>query len=1334
MAMSSQWWTPGMGRKMTGIVTGALLWGAAVVALPAILVSPHEAHAQDWEVQADDERQQRVITRYREMLEEDPVEGLALERLLGHVGRGPGLDSLIEDYEQRLESNPESVNLRLVLGHLLKARGDYEQAFEQYDRARELAPQNSLTWLSRGSVSLLLGQHSAAMDDFEEALDRESSRQRRQELLQKLGELSFSQREFEQGKEFFERLLQGSPPEEEYLRNEYVRLLVQYRQFDEALDQYDRLLQMVAGDPRRRATTLADKAEVLQMQGDWDGAVETYEEVLQSVQADHWLAREVRTKLVDIFRQSGRLAEFIETYGSRWRRGDRAQQMAVADVYTEMGRLEEALELYRQIAARSRRAVEPREKIVGLLERLDRDEEVPAAYRDLMRAAPDNHRHGLALADYYMRLGDRDEAADLLDELRRDFWNQSYALLDLAEAFARWDFDDQAQRSFERVLAREADDSAVVIDVGDYFFDHGHRNRALEIWRTLPESNLGYREGSRRMAELLVERGVMSEGITVFERLIEESPDDERLLRSMAQALERARRWESALERWQQLLALTDTARQEREARSRIVRIYERQQQLRAQMAQWQEAFDDADTGSDEAIAAGFLLAEAHIRLREVSAAEQVLTTLSERQDLEHQDRSTALLLLEQAFVRSERYDEAIAVLDDLATHDPEMRSEALRRQSDHAMAARADDAAVEYAQQLLEANPDDARGQTRLGDVYRQVGRLEQAVQHYETAVDIDPRAYEVLLKLGTLRMTLGRTSEAEQALMAVVKDAPEDHLVRDAGQAMLDLARRQNRLDALESQWAALANRVPVRAIHAELLFDLYDRLAGPLILRAYHGGARIQEESRLRLYELGGRAASMLVEQLRRDDQVSRMRALRMVAEMEVDLATNQVRRLLTAEEEQLQSMALAVAAGFQDPSFVEPLAQVLEGGGATQRQLALWALGHIDDDQARQILVELVANSPAGWEFDLALFGLGALQSDSEVDVVRRAVEELSGARPIINGERAALVLRVFERTIQAGQGEQLRSLIGQWASGRQDRTGTQAAITLGAYGDTQAAAMLWSMALSDSSGMARRGEMGLAALVDDTELRPRQWRDEMRFFDWQDADFSVHRLLASARLRPSTHGESTPQDWNDTIAQGLRQALEDEPDQSWTPLIRRMSDGGSRQWWNGERRRQTAQVMLEFADGQGADDEPEAATALAMQIMGNARFEGGDAIDDGDTSSWVLLLAALAEAPTPPQSQAVTPFLERALDHDAAAVRRTALEALAAFADSDGQRWEEPILDALNDPAMAVQIAAVKAVAAHGLHGATPQLAEMEAQARPNLRRALRQAQRALGSP
>lgn len=1296
------------------------------------LVATDEAAAGDWSVDSGDERQQRIIERYRAMLEENPVEGMALNRLLGYVGRGAGLNAMISQYEDRVEASPDRVNLRLVLGHLLKARGDNAEAFTHYDRAVELAPDNSQGWLSRGTVHLLLGDRREAMADFEEALERESNRERRHDIMRELGELSFGQRDFERGMEFFDRLL-ASNPRDQYIRMDYVRLLVQYRQFEEAIEQYDALRPLVAGDTRQLAILLRDKADVYEMKGDHDAALEAYEEAKSMVRSDSWLAREVRNEMVNVFRGAGRLADFIEDYGPRWSRGDVAQQTMVADVYAELGRLEEALEMYEQLARRDQRAVEPREKVIRILERLGRDDEIPAAHRDLMRAAPSDERHAFRLAEFYMRNGDRDNALDVLQDIARRFSNNSYVLLDLADRYADWNFHTEAHELYDLVLQREGDDDAVLIQVGDFYFDRGDRSRAIEIWERLPESQLGQREGSRRMAELMVQRGIMGEGIAAFDRLIEESPEDERMLRAMARALERAGRWDDALQRWFQLKELSQEPRREREARSRIVEIYERNQELPARLRQWSQAFDEEE--AQEAIDAGFFLAEAKYRERDYQGAEEVLLRLQQREGLSEEQQLLALLILERTYVQNDRFADAIEVLSQLKERQPRQREELLNRMADYALEGGLNEGAVEYALRAVESNPDNARAQSKLGDVYRDIGDMESAAGHYQTATDIDPRDHNARLRLAQALEALGRTEEAEDAYMEVVREATENQLIRDAGDRMLVLAHRRGRLDALETQWAPLVFRMPIRDAHAQLMFNLYDRIAGPLLLAVHHGAGAARLQAGQDLRDLGGRAAPLLVEQLQRDDSAARARALRMVAEMHVDLASPQVARLIGDDDERVQQMAIVVAARIGQQRFVEPLQRALEDGSATVRHLATWGLGFIDRDEARQILVEIADTDVDGTGPRLAVLGLSSNPGPSLQQVLGGELQRLLDDPRGIDRDRAALLLTVAANAVAHGEGEEFRPVVTEMAHQRRDRVGSWAAHLLGSYGDEEAAAQAWQLALSGDSTLARRGEHALAELLGERAPMTRAWGEEVRFFDWTDTGFEAEALLqrTSQRWTHSRPNEG-PEAWNDRVEAGLLKVLED-PDgaaavgNALKRIGAQLRDGGrAPSFWQRPRAESFAEIIIRRNGHQSLSERDR----LALEILETGSVEFESDVLDGEDGPLMAILEAVAIAGANLDSRLVEPLIAEAMGRSDPRVRGAALASLKGVSNETvSPEMSTLVVDALQDGDRYVQLAAVRASGHLALSDARETFQGLERDARPALRRAVRQARRAL---
>ena len=75
------------------------------------------AHAQD---EAVDEK---IVMRYKQMLERKPKEGSTFDRLYQLYLEGAGLDQMVIDYQTEVGAKPENPNLQLILGHIYKRFG-----------------------------------------------------------------------------------------------------------------------------------------------------------------------------------------------------------------------------------------------------------------------------------------------------------------------------------------------------------------------------------------------------------------------------------------------------------------------------------------------------------------------------------------------------------------------------------------------------------------------------------------------------------------------------------------------------------------------------------------------------------------------------------------------------------------------------------------------------------------------------------------------------------------------------------------------------------------------------------------------------------------------------------------------------------------------------------------------------------------------------------------------------------------------------------------------------------------------------------------------------------
>lgn len=945
------------------------------------VVPVQDARAQDWSVEGGADRQQEILRRYKEMLEGNPSEGMAFQRVLEYAGRGRGLDQLIEEYRGKVGRQPERANLRLVLGHFLRTRGDYEEALAEYAKAVELSPKLPLAWLSRGKVLMLMGKRSEATADFEQALELEKNRDNQQEILRQLADLSFAQRDFERAEKYFDRLV-ALEPRNEYLRMEYAQALVQYKRFDKAILQYEAVLKLAGGNQSTRATTLRDMADVYAQMGQTDKALDTYNQVLRLVRSDSWLAREVQGLIVNLYRREDRLHEYVDTVAARWSKGSFDELMLLGDMYQEVGRMDEALATYGRAAAKNSRSVDPRIKSIRILERRGDDKAIVAAYEALIRIAPTRYQYQFDLARHLFRMADRTRGVKTLDEIGRRFSREGHVQVQLADQYTRYDMPEKARAIYEKLVRQEPKNEAYILSLGEFYFQAGDREKAVETWKKLIDSELGKAQGNARLGEVLVDRGMVEQGIGYFVKAVELAPNDVRLRRGLAQAYERARRWDPAVEAWMEILARATQPAAAGEARARIIDIYARQNLLRVKMREFAADFEGAPATSEDGVRAGYFLAESHMKLQEIKEAESIYQRILALEREAGKPGSDALLALEKIYTLRGDFEAAIAVLEQLAEALPQLSRDFYHRMADLSLRLDDDQKAVQYASRALEENPDDAAAHARLGDVYLSMHDLEEAAKHYRTALELDGRAYNLYVQLAEIMLKQGDVREAERLYRTVMRQSPDDALVVMTARKAMNLSAARGRLDEIEAELHPLLFRSPPRPVFRNLLIEVYGRMTAPYVEKARYGRGAAREAALRQLGEIAGRAQPVLLDALQDRDVSQRVAALTMLGDMKAAGAASMIGRLVEDPAETLRVPAAIATANIGDSRASDALLRVahdVRGTEAGIREVATWALGYTGGKVVVDGLAKILKSGEAQNQKVLAAISLGRIGS-------------------------------------------------------------------------------------------------------------------------------------------------------------------------------------------------------------------------------------------------------------------------------------------------------------------------------------------------------------------
>lgn len=931
------------------------------------------AQGADWGVDGGADRRAEIIARYRSILDRRPEDGPIFARLLQEVGGGRALEALIDDYGRLRDQSPDVFGYAMMHGHLLRHADRLDEARAAFETAVTISPDDPLGYRALGSVLRALGDRAAAAEAYEASLAHGASDSARQEALRQLADLAFEARDWGAASGYVERLIAVDPGDTS-TRMELADLYVRYERYDEALAQYDGLVAAAGTDTRQRALALVDAGNVLALMGRSDEALQRYRAARRLVDDGYWLTREIDQRVIALYRQDDRLDELIAEFERTWRSPSVAQLALLASLYDETGREQDAIDAYRRALRSAGTSQDVRLALIRLLERRGEMDLVAQEYEALIRVAPTDASYRFRFVEVLRRQGRVDEALRQVDALATRFATTPHVLVDVADAYARLGQDERALATLERLVRIDPTEPNNYVALGEHHFMHGHRSEAERIWRRLLDVIADPAEAHAALGDVFSDHALAEEAIEEFETARALAPDDDVVLRSLAQAYDDGQRPADALAAWTELRARSPQAHTRAEARGAMVRIYGSLGRLEDELTGMRARFDGPPADVEE----GYLLAESLESLDRTSEAEGVW---NEVLGVVPNDLS-ALLALERSYTEGGRISDAIDVLQRIAEAHPDRARETYQRLADLSLRVYDDEAAVRFAQLAVDLNPDNAQAQARLGGVLRQMYRLDDAVVAYRQALTIDPRASQTAFELAEIYLALDRPNEADDLYRAIVDGGADDVQILRAGRRSIQLGQASDSLDTLVGLVEPHLFDEDTGETYLKLLVEIVERITIPLASRAAYGAPDEAAAAAARLEQVGRRSLQPLLAALGSDDVNVRRAALRVLVAQGNRNASASIARLLDNPDAALRLEAALAIARMPDARALEPLTRAATGGGAPIDRLAVWTLARVGDP-AIDALVALASDRRDDSLRALAVYGLGGASDPARV---------------------------------------------------------------------------------------------------------------------------------------------------------------------------------------------------------------------------------------------------------------------------------------------------------------------------------------------------------------
>lgn len=993
----------------------------------ASLSSATMVHAQpaDWGVTRDP-FDKTVIARYKAILAKNPHDASALAKLLEMYRRYRSVDQLKEEYAKGKEDWASLV----VRGRLERATGDEAQALELLGKAVAAKETDAQSWILIGELQKAAGKNKEARAAYDKALSHATSTDMKKKALRSLADLALTTGDNEGANQYFKQFLDLDPKNAQLWMERGDAMLAAGKR-DVALESYTAAEKLLGSDPAKRVEVVSRRGQALEGMGKDDEAVAEYRRAIKLAPKGYYLEIELTGRIIDIYRRKQALPQLLAQYEKEWPEGSRGhfEWNTLGRLYEETGSQDKAIAALKKAVAKAPYELETQRRLIQLLENSGRDDEALAQYEAVVRAAPGEARFQLELAERYWRRGKEKPALETLTRLQARFPNDAGVLSAIADLYQRWGKEDLAIAEYERLAKLEPDDPTHLVTLGEQYYQKGDRKRAIEIWNRLKGN--GKAAGFAKLGEVMAEHNMPTDAEGAFNKAIELDGKNPEFFKGRASLYESQKRYDLALRDWDKVLELTGKKPSDqlarRDARRHIVQVATRVPTKETERRQdWLTRYGK----SPPDIEAGYFLIEYYAKK---NMQPELRATLEKQRTLVPDDYDL-LMDLVKSYRTARKFDEAVALLLELAKKQPARELQVYQEISEIKTEARKDDEAIEWAQKALAKSPTNAAAYERLGERYVEMQRFQEAIEAYEKTVKLDARNSKAAFALAQLYIQTGTPMKATELFRNVLRNDTNEDVISRAGDQAIDLEEMTDTLGELEKVISPLSFMMAHKPVYRRVLVKLYLRYVPRLVERSRHGNDEVKKAARLELDRIGARGLRPLLEALRDEKDVAQQRIAVQVlghlgnkgaAQPLVHMArqeTKGARKLGTLAEtpdREVRVDALVAAGRLGDVGVLDDVLPLMESAESAMREAATFTLGRSGDKKAVPALIKALEDRQPRVQA-LACLGLaqiddarggpaliGVLKDASRVDQVRAACAYAIGARKLSSGVPALL---------------------------------------------------------------------------------------------------------------------------------------------------------------------------------------------------------------------------------------------------------------------------------------------------------------------------------------
>ncbi|MDE0505065.1 MAG: tetratricopeptide repeat protein, partial [Candidatus Poribacteria bacterium] len=696
-------------------------------------------------------RDERIVERYKLMLERKPKEGNTFDRLCQLYLEGAGLEQMIADFEAEIETDPDNANLRLILGHIFKRFGKDEKAIAAYKRAIELVPNDYYPNFALGQAYAALRRHEDAILTLARAVELASvsgaaSIDELIALYKTLGRAHFSRDRIQEATSAWGKIAEIDP-ENVFVRVELAELFREQELYAEAIEQHEAIIRLKEDDPYRVCLSYREIGKIHEEKGDYRNAIQSYDSAITMTTPGNWLRKDVQRRIIRVFASDGNWKGLIAYYLDKLQSTPRDSELdgLLASAYIENQQIDDGITAYRKALKLNPQATDLRLEFITVLKNIERFDEAAAEYEALREIQPDDLHIYRELGELYLQLEDENRAKSTYRRMIERDPENAKIHLSIADIYAGNEWTDDAIAAYERAVALAPDNLDYIQYYGEYFLRRDERDEALGIWGRMVAGDKAVPGNFDRFARLLWMHRFHTDAITASRKAVALAPSGYRYREALAQRLMENKQYDAALTEFDEASKLAPNEFFAEQMNDQRIEIFKHQGVLREQIKKVSAVPKTFNREKQ--------LAKMHLKLgNATNAIESLIQAKILRPDDVPVNRQLGVLYEKQGL-----RNEAVAAYEHLAEIDAGNAREYCSKTARLQLQEGNFDAAIRSAKKVVVLNPRNPEGHKLLASIKRQQENYPEAIHNLKQAVRLNPDAIDLRAELAEVYKLTG-------------------------------------------------------------------------------------------------------------------------------------------------------------------------------------------------------------------------------------------------------------------------------------------------------------------------------------------------------------------------------------------------------------------------------------------------------------------------------------------------------------------------------------------------------------------------------------------------